>query len=70
MTGGSKNGLPKFSQFLAFLVEKFPPKPHLFSEKFFSAFNPHWRPVHVNCDPCKMKYNVVMKVGNAKSSKK
>jgi len=53
--------IPTFPEFAAYVVSTWA-EAGLNEEKMMRLVNMHWKPVYVNCGPCKQRYDIIMKM--------
>ena len=57
----SKSALPTFKDFVKYLINDVPSKDNIIS-KAHGVSDIHWMPYYVNCAPCDIHYDIIMKM--------
>ena len=55
---GCVKTFPSFEQFLNYIIEKYKRK---------EKFDPHWSPYNIDCSPCILNYNAILKLESGTS---
>jgi len=53
--------IPTFEEFVNYVIITWK-SANLDEEKMMELVNMHWKPVYINCGPCKQRYDIIMKM--------